>query len=113
MNLVTNAIKFTKGEDREDKRVIVEMGASRSSPTNLPVDLSLAASIRDSVYDNYEAAEHDCYLWFVCRDNGCGMSTEEQTRIFGRFAQGNIKTYNTYGGSGLGESQDIFKYRPG
>lgn len=42
------------------------------------------------------------YLWFSVTDTGCGMSEEEQKRMFNRFSQASPKTYTQYGGSGLG-----------
>lgn len=101
INLVTNAIKFTKTEDGK-KEVTVRMGASVKRPLDLNVDFTLARAHQDSIFDTAEFTENTCYLWFTVEDTGCGMNAEEKNRIFSRFGQGSIKTYNTYGGSGLG-----------
>ncbi|THY44753.1 hypothetical protein D6C99_06649 [Aureobasidium pullulans] len=44
----------------------------------------------------------DIYLWFEVSDTGCGMSATERSKMFQRFSQASPKTYNKYGGSGLG-----------
>jgi signal transduction histidine kinase len=43
-------------------------------------------------------------LWLTLSvtDTGIGMTTEEQARLFMPFRQANVKTYSTYGGSGMG-----------
>ncbi|KAI5197596.1 hypothetical protein E4T39_07161 [Aureobasidium subglaciale] len=106
INLTSNAIKFTKTKAGV-RDVTIRMGASRERPPDLHVefshlDFSIASALQDSVYDTAEFSEHTCYLWFTVEDTGIGMTPEEKSRIFSRFAQGSIKTYNTYGGSGLG-----------
>jgi CheY-like chemotaxis protein len=42
------------------------------------------------------------YLWLKVEDTGCGMTTEEQKRLFSRFSQATPRTHIKYGGSGLG-----------
>ncbi|KAI5262630.1 hypothetical protein E4T47_09244 [Aureobasidium subglaciale] len=106
INLTSNAIKFTQTKDGP-REVTVRMGVSLQRPPNLHVDFlhldfSIASALQDSIYDTAEFSEHTCYLWFAVVDTGIGMTIEEKSRIFSRFAQGSVKTYNTYGGSGLG-----------
>lgn len=102
INLVTNAIKFTK--NRQDRTVTIRMGASaeRPSESELNVDFALSHSMRDSIYDTIEFADNTFYLWFTVHDTGRGMTPEEKARIFSRFSQGSPRTYSEYGGSGLG-----------
>jgi len=103
LNLVTNAIKFTKEEPKANRHVSVDMGVSDSRPTTLPVDFTVASTIAsDGLFTDDHSTEAPCYLWFVVKDTGCGMSASEQRRIFSRFAQGSVKTHSAYGGSGLG-----------
>ena len=102
INLVTNAIKFTK--NRDTRLVTIRMGASRERPSerDLQVDFALSHSIRDSIYDMTDYADTSFYIWFSVRDTGRGMTPEEKAKIFSRFTQGSPRTYSEYGGSGLG-----------
>ncbi|KAH0260520.1 putative histidine kinase HHK19p, partial [Aureobasidium melanogenum] len=102
INLVSNAIKFTRTRKEGPKDVTVRVGASKTRPLDLPVDFTIARALQDSIYDTAEFSENTCYLWFTVEDTGIGMNSEEQNRIFSRFAQGSIRTHKTYGGSGLG-----------
>ncbi|TIA42168.1 hypothetical protein D6C78_01249 [Aureobasidium pullulans] len=104
INLVTNAMKFTTKpkDDGSSRDVTIRMGASIKRPLDLQVDFSIARAFQDSIYDTAEFSEHTCYLWFTVEDTGIGMNEEEKNRIFSRFAQGSVKTYSQYGGSGLG-----------
>lgn len=100
VNLVTNALKFTKTSTNK-RSVFVRLGASKGPPADLAV--KYAAVENPEVKVQPELGTNDTiYLWFSVTDSGCGMTEEEQTRMFNRFSQASPKTYNTYGGSGLG-----------
>ena len=101
VNLITNAVKFTKNKSGT-RTVTVRIGASKKRPTDLPVDYGVAQDLRDSVYDLDDLEENEYYLWFTVEDTGCGMTAEEKAKIFSRFVQANPRTYSEYGGSGLG-----------
>jgi CheY-like chemotaxis protein len=87
-NLVTNAIKFSP---REQGSVVVTISASTStrdvdiSDITIPTALALVGSLRIDV-----------------KDNGAGISLENQRRVFGEFAQFDKKKLQGGGGSGLG-----------
>jgi len=102
INLVTNAIKFTR--NKETRNVTIRMGATKDRPSEreLHVDFALLHSTRDSIYDMAEFADSAFYIWFTVQDTGRGMSPEEKAKIFSRFTQGSPRTYSEYGGSGLG-----------
>ncbi|GAB7351229.1 hypothetical protein MBLNU459_g1662t2 [Dothideomycetes sp. NU459] len=110
INLVTNAIKFTKSKpSNETRSVSISMGRSKVRPSEnaLPVrvDFTLARGLRDCVYDTGEInsnADKGFYLWFCVTDTGRGMSETESAKLFTRFSQGSVRTYSDYGGSGLG-----------
>ncbi|KAI4724540.1 hypothetical protein E4T49_07734 [Aureobasidium sp. EXF-10728] len=100
VNLVTNAIKFTK-PSKGERTVAVRFGASKDRPVDLSVTFATADSPEARMQPEL-ATDASYYLWFSVIDSGCGMSDEEQTRMFSRFSQASPKTYNQYGGSGLG-----------
>ena len=104
INLITNAIKFIK--NRSVRNVTVRMGKSATKPTEnsfqVPVDFALVQSTHDTIYDTSIFSEKELYLWFTVEDSGIGMTPDERSRIFSRFAQGSPRTYGKYGGSGLG-----------
>ncbi len=72
MNLVGNALKFTKnGEVRVKARLLKKV-------------------------------EDDVTLYFEVSDNGIGISKDQQQSIFEGFEQGSIQINREYGGTGLG-----------
>ena len=100
VNLVTNALKFTK-TSKNKRNVTVRLGASRGPPADLSVKYAAIENPETKVQPE-QGTNDTIYLWFSVTDSGCGMTEEEQTRMFNRFSQASPKTYNTYGGSGLG-----------
>ncbi|RNC92782.1 MAG: response regulator [Allomuricauda sp.] len=72
MNLVGNAIKFTKKGKVE---VITKL---------------------------LEKKDEEVTLYFEVKDNGIGISEEQQKNIFDSFEQGSIQINREYGGTGLG-----------
>jgi len=79
INLVSNAIKFTKNEPGS-RRITVVMGASDVRPLNLPVD---SFHSQESIYDT-TGSQDEFYLWFTVKDSGRGLCAEEKARIFTR-----------------------------
>lgn len=79
INLVSNAIKFTKNEPGP-RRIKLVMGASDVRPLDLPVD---SFHNQESIYDTSESHD-EFYLWFTVKDSGRGLSAEEKARIFTR-----------------------------
>lgn len=78
INLLSNAIKFTK----------------QSTNRNIEVHMD-AETIEDAHSDAI-------WLHFSVRDSGIGLTAKEQESLFARFSQASSKTFNDYGGSGLG-----------
>ena len=72
MNLVGNALKFTKNGK-----------------------VTVIAKLMKKV-------EEDVILYFEVRDSGIGISKDQQENIFDGFEQGSIEINREYGGSGLG-----------
>ena len=72
MNLVGNALKFTKdGEVKVIAKLVKKL-------------------------------EEDVTIYFEVKDNGIGISKEQQQHIFDSFEQGSIQINREYGGTGLG-----------
>ena len=101
VNLATNAIKFTK--DQTGARIVtVCLGASLSLSTGFFTDLVIPRLETVQGEVGTKISGNEFYLCCSVKDTGCGMDAAGRTRIFSRFSQASPKTYNKYGGSGLG-----------
>ncbi|KAH6870423.1 hypothetical protein BKA58DRAFT_176608 [Alternaria rosae] len=104
INLLTNAIKFTRLESI--KRVTVTLAASRAEPISTPTGIQyneerLVGQDRH-LEDDWKNAQELFYLQFAVTDTGRGLSDEEKCNLFTRFSQASPRTHIHYGGSGLG-----------
>lgn len=90
VNLMTNAIKFTKSSEK--RKIKVSIGGSTSKPPNGErVDLEWfpsrgIGSKRDLTSDPDWGEEEPVYVYFAVEDTGRGLSSEEKTHLFHRFA---------------------------
>ncbi|TVY75567.1 Hybrid signal transduction histidine kinase K [Lachnellula suecica] len=104
INLTTNAIKFTNGNDK--RAIIVSVGASKERPDSSQSGVTYFPSrsnrkrllIDDAEWGNGEAI----FLQFSVQDTGRGLDDNEKTLLFQRFQQASPRTHVKYGGSGLG-----------
>jgi signal transduction histidine kinase len=88
INLLTNAIKFTK--DSELREITVTLGGSTNCPATECQTVTFAEDYhnRDHVCDRPEwGTGTKGYLWLKVYDTGCGMTKEEQKKLFARFSQ--------------------------
>jgi CheY-like chemotaxis protein len=103
INLLTNAIKFVRDQNR--RAIRVQLSASYTQPPLTTEDVSYIASRQDrsdqqSSWENSDGEE--LFLTFALVDSGHGLTKEEMKHLFKRFSQASPKTYGQYGGSGLG-----------
>ncbi|KAF2211923.1 hypothetical protein CERZMDRAFT_42268 [Cercospora zeae-maydis SCOH1-5] len=100
INLVTNAIRFTRNEPT--RIITVTLAASSTRPKSSVAGIHYLNQPNVPLKNEEEAEEDDnLYLLIAVSDTGCGMRSEELERIFLRFQQ-SYKTHIEYGGSGLG-----------
>ncbi len=111
INLVTNAIKFTKRS--RIRRITITVSASTDQPPAnfegidfVPKRRPLTGShtpvaLPPSVFVNPFDKEKDVFLSLSVQDTGKGLTDSEKALLFKRFAQV-PKTHIEYGGSGLG-----------
>ncbi|KAG9657385.1 histidine kinase, partial [Aureobasidium melanogenum] len=110
INLITNALKFTRNSNT--RRITLAYGLFSAPPSaqdcgvefieprKKDFDETETVSAMLSAHDIDDDAEN-VYLMFSVTDTGCGLTSEESQLLFQRFAQA-PKTYKQYGGSGLG-----------
>lgn len=104
INLLTNAIKFTKEE--RNRNITVTYGATLVEPERNFDKGFYWAPCYNKVEDltlnpEWGSGEH-VFLTCSVKDTGVGMRAEEIPRLFSRFEQASSKTSIKYGGSGLG-----------
>ena len=106
VNLLTNAIKFTKSEPI--RRIQIHYGACNEVPSASKFGDSFAWSEsslirRDDPTTGCDYGTGDAlYLFFSIQDSGQGLKSEDAVRIFEKFKQASRRTHIKYGGSGLG-----------
>ncbi|KAG9943177.1 putative histidine kinase HHK19p, partial [Aureobasidium melanogenum] len=106
INLITNALKFTK--DQPKRCVTIIMGASKTRPSEGALLSSIDFALPHTLSDTVRESEALCtgpetfFIWFTVSDTGRGIKPEEKTKLFSRFQQASPRTYAKYGGSGLG-----------
>jgi len=108
VNLITNAIKFTKSATK--RALTVSINASLQPPRQETSKIQYTQTDASTFKNDSNAAakalvdgdSNAVYLHFAVQDTGCGMNEEEMQVLFMRFSQTSPKTHVHYGGSGLG-----------
>lgn len=103
INLITNAIKFTRSEKRRSIKVTVGASTQRpdASASGVPFNRT-GKGLDDAVLKRDWDKGENVYIQFTVRDTGRGLSAQESALLFAKFAQASPKTHISYGGSGLG-----------
>ena len=103
INLLTNAIKFTKDSDIRNITVTLGGAWTHRSLEEKGVTFAKDNQPQSSIHDQLDwGSGVRGYIWLRVDDTGCGMTDYEQTRLFSRFTQATPRTHIKYGGSGLG-----------
>jgi CheY-like chemotaxis protein len=104
INLLTNAIKFTRLEST--RRVMVTLFASAVAPTSDPEGILFneekLVGEDHHLKDDWKKDRNLLFLQFSVTDTGRGLSESERGSLFTRFSQASPRTHIHYGGSGLG-----------
>ena len=104
INLMTNAIKFTKSE-KKARTIDVSLAAYKEPPTERTPDFQYfpTKKARSDVTASDDWGKGEIvYLRFEVKDCGCGLGKDEKKNLFTRFSQASPRTHVKYGGSGLG-----------
>ncbi|KAH0844594.1 putative histidine kinase m3ypp protein [Fonsecaea pedrosoi] len=102
INLLTNAIKFTKLE--AVRKITIRRSVFIGQPPHMDniVWFPAKKQKRPPIQFPQWAEGEPVNLLFSVSDTGRGLEQEEMARLFHRFQQGTKKTHIKYGGSGLG-----------
>ena len=103
VNLVTNAIKFTRL--RPVRMITITLSASAEAPPTYPGGVSYVPprEPRQPVpFGGPSNHAQSTFLVVTVKDTGLGLTDEEKTLLFRKFKQASPKTESAYGGSGLG-----------
>ncbi|KAH9872635.1 hypothetical protein J1614_005028 [Plenodomus biglobosus] len=103
INLITNAIKFTRLEDK--RHITIRLGMSIQTPLHnadghVQFIRSAEAAEAQTLQADWEKGE--IHVIFTVEDTGRGLSAAEHELMFARFSQASPRTHIDYGGSGLG-----------
>lgn len=111
INLVTNAIKFTK--QSKVREIVVTISAHNHRPLEEELGVEyvpkryspatpVSATGQPLDFEGAAQQSSDIFLSFTVQDTGKGLTNNEKAQVFDRFAQASPRTHVEYGGSGLG-----------
>ncbi|RDW82736.1 hypothetical protein BP6252_03848 [Coleophoma cylindrospora] len=100
INLLTNAIKFTRHGHSRSIRLALD--ASLDRPSNDATSAAFLPKMHPDRNSKTSSTEIEVFLHFTVQDTGVGLTVEEMAMLFQRFSQASPRTHVQYGGSGLG-----------
>ncbi|KAK7625083.1 hypothetical protein IWX48DRAFT_547713 [Phyllosticta citricarpa] len=106
INLVTNAIKFTRLE--ATRKITVSVGAALARPVcyfnerDSSLQTAAAEEAPSLLADWAQDPAQNLFVKYSVEDTGRGLSEDEKDLLFARFSQASPRTHISYGGSGLG-----------
>ena len=104
INLLTNAIKFTRLE-KKTRHVTITLAASATEPVSTPEGVQFIENKlvgEDHQLEQDWKQGHTQFIQFSVSDTGRGLTQEQTKSLFTRFTQASPRTHVHYGGSGLG-----------
>ncbi|CZR56780.1 related to sensory transduction histidine kinase [Phialocephala subalpina] len=104
INLMTNAIKFTRTENKREIKITTGASLTKPSEKNaFGVQYVRKSNAAPDQTSNSEWGDGELiFLCITVEDTGRGLDSAEIKNLFHLFAQASPKTHQTYGGSGLG-----------
>lgn len=101
LNFISNAVRFT--EKSPHREIEIRLDASNDEP-EFPSSLTASqfANPHISGHANIDESKDRIFLIVTVADTGVGLTAEERSNLFQKFAQASPRTHIEYGGSGLG-----------
>ncbi|KAH7381237.1 hypothetical protein DE146DRAFT_760676 [Phaeosphaeria sp. MPI-PUGE-AT-0046c] len=105
VNLLTNAIKFTRTQ--KDRNISIRFGSIHHTPSTDIFGPDFAWHYTgndrpDLTTDPEYGLGKPIYVFFVVADSGTGVPRGSVDKVFSKFEQADRRTHTQYGGSGLG-----------